>query len=87
MAYANQRADFVDQLKESPGQDLVVIRYTDVPSHQWVYNGANIDDSEIVWGREISDDAREKLIEYFSDRKVWLLDTSSKPVKLQPYQQ
>ena len=87
VAYANQRADFVDQLKESPGQDLVVIRYTDVPSHQWVYNGANIDDSEIVWGREISDDAREKLIEYFSDRKVWLLDTSSKPVKLQPYQQ
>lgn len=84
-AFANQRADFVDQLTESPGRDLVVIRYAESPPNQWVYNSADIDSAEIVWAREISDEARTELIEYFSDRKVWLLDTSSAVLKLEPY--
>ena len=84
---ASHRAELTQQLMESPGQDLVVVRYAVPSTEQWVYNTANIDSSEIVWAREISDQAREELIEYFSDRKIWLLDTTVEPSKLEPFDQ
>lgn len=85
--YASKRAELTRQLKESPGRDLVVVRYP-VPSNgQWVYNTANIDSSEIVWAREISDQARQELIKYFNDRTIWLLDTTAESPKLERLQQ
>lgn len=82
--YASKRAELTRQLDESPGRDLVVVRYPADPSGQWVYNQANIDDSEIVWAREISSQGRKALIEHFNDRKIWLLDGSSTSPKLEP---
>ena len=85
--YAKKRAELTQQLRESPGRDLVVVRYPVPATGQWVYNTANIDRSEIVWAREISDQARQKLIKHFSDRNVWLLDTTVESPKLEPLAQ
>jgi hypothetical protein len=81
--YASKRAELTQQLEESPGRDLVVIRYSVPATDQWVYNTANIDSAEIVWAREISDEAREELIRHFSGRKIWLLDTNAEALKLE----
>ena len=81
--YAKQRAELTRQLEASPGRDLVVVRYPVPSTGQWVYNKANIDSSDIVWAREISDQARQKLIKHFNDRNIWLLDTAAESPKLQ----
>ena len=81
--YASKRAELTRQLEESPGRDLVVIRYPVPSKGQWVYNTANIDSSEIVWAREISDQGRQELIKHFNDRKIWLLDTTAESPKLE----
>ena len=86
-SWAKQRVAIKEQLKALDGRDLVLVRYSvpHIPSHEWVYNDADIDSSEIVWAREISPIARENLIGYFKDRKVWVLDADAEPAVLKPY--
>jgi hypothetical protein len=81
------RAKIVDRLKSLEGRHLVIVRYA--PGHsfhnEWVYNGADIDHSKIVWAREISPEEDLPLLRYFSGRKVWLLEPDETPVALTPY--
>lgn len=85
--WADHRAAEAQRLIDSPGRDLVIVRYTKshIPSHEWVYNDADIDGSEVVWARGISEETDAELIQYFSDRKVWLLDADIEPTVFKPY--
>jgi hypothetical protein len=46
-----------------------------------VYNGANIDQSRVIWAREMSPD-NSRLFSYFRGRKFWCLDAGVKPFEL-----
>jgi hypothetical protein len=63
------------KLDAMPGQHLVIVRYSSQhsPLYDWVYNGADIDDSKIVWAREIPGVSDKPLIDYFHGRQVWLV--------------
>lgn len=71
-----RRSQVAHKLDEMPGKQLVIVRYS--AGHnghaEWVYNGANIDQSKIVWAREIPGESTAPLLEYFRDRHVWLIE-------------
>jgi hypothetical protein len=69
-----RRAETVRMLRASPGRDLVIVLYgpNHVLHHEWVYNDADIDASEIVWARDMGPGENQRLLEYFRDRRAWL---------------
>lgn len=81
------RHSIMQTLRRQPGRQLVLVRYT--PQHdlldEWVYNRADIDTSQIVWAREMGPEQDRSLLEYFHDRRVWLLEPDYSPPKLSPY--
>lgn len=46
---------------------------------EWVYNGADIDGQQVVWARELDAASNSRLMKYFSDRQVWLVEPDEKP--------
>jgi hypothetical protein len=69
------------------GRHLVIVRYG--PNHdfhkEWVYNGADIDGSAIVWARDMGPAENHKLVDYFRDRQAWIVEVDELPGPLQPY--
>ena len=76
-----------DQLAKLPGKQLVFVHYS--PRHifqdEWVYNAAAIDSARVVWARDLGPVENEKLLRYYSDRTVWLLEPDLGPPRLSPY--
>jgi hypothetical protein len=81
------RADITRWLKRRPGKHLVIVHYAhDHPVNQeWVYNGADIPGSKILWAREVSDDSDRELINYYKDRHAWLVQADVSPQQIVPY--
>ena len=81
------RDQLLRSLHEQSGQHLVIVRYA--PDHnihaEWVYNRADIDDSKVIWARDMGEAQNLELIRYFKDRKVWLLEPDLTPPKLSAY--
>jgi hypothetical protein len=81
-----ERSAIMTQLTSLPGGQLVLVRYK--PDHdalfEWVYNGADIDQSKVIWARDMGPQ-NDELIKYFKDRRVWLLQADEKPPSLFPY--
>jgi hypothetical protein len=71
-----QRSKILANLENSPDRHLVFVRYE--PRHnthqEWVYNRADIDHAKVVWARAIDPASDRALMDYFDDRKVWLLE-------------
>jgi len=86
-AIGPERAAMVAQLGFLPGPQLVLVRYqrNHDPLLDWVYNEADIDRAKVVWARDMGPDQNEELLQYYSDRRVWLLDVDEAPQKLTPY--
>jgi hypothetical protein len=83
----SDRAQIESHLAEYGGKQLVIVRYG--PSHdagvEWVYNRADIDNSIVVWARDMGQTGNEELLRYFKNRRVWLLEPDERPVRLSPY--
>jgi hypothetical protein len=82
------------ELKKDEGRHLVIVRYGPKFSkfslskeEEWVYNEAEIDGAKVVWAREMDATQNRKLLEYFRDRQLWLLEVNGdqSPLKLLPY--
>jgi len=69
------------------GRHLVIVHYA--PGHdplkEYVFNGADIDGSEIVWAQDMGAGRNQELLRYFVGRRVWRLDPDVEPVRLTPY--
>jgi len=82
-----RRLEINRQLARTSGKLLVLVRYW--PQHifqeEWVYNTADIDGSRIVWARDLGDAEDQKLLRYYPDRTVLLLEPDARPPRLAPY--
>ena len=82
-----RRAEVLSQLEHMPGNQLAIVRYR--PDHdfildEWVFNGADINGSKVIWARDMGAQNSE-LIHYFSGRHPWLVEPDYNPPRLTPY--
>jgi uncharacterized protein (TIGR03437 family) len=77
------RSQVARQLEE--GKHVVLVRYSDRHSFHYgiVFNGANIDESRIVWAHDLGP-ANKELIQYYPDRGFWLYNPDVAPDALSP---
>ncbi len=84
---ADRRKEVARQLDAVQGKLLVLVRYW--PQHifqdEWVYNAADIDASRIVWARDLGDEEDKKLLAYYPNRRVLLLEPDARPPRITDY--
>ncbi len=71
------------QLAAAAGKQLVFVRFG--PRHllrEWERNDADIDQSRVVWALDLGDEEDAKLMQYYPDRKVWIVEPDATPPKL-----
>jgi hypothetical protein len=75
------RVRVTHELSRLPGKHLVIVEYSTQhdPANEWVYNSAEVDQSKIVWAREIPGLNLAPLLHYFQGRKVWLIQPDVGP--------
>jgi hypothetical protein len=85
--FGTERAETEAQLARLPGSQLAIVRYssTHFPLDEWVFNGAEIDNSKVVWAREMDAADNLELFRYYKDRKVWLVQPDTQPATVSPY--
>ncbi|MBV8051861.1 MAG: hypothetical protein JOZ80_11770 [Acidobacteriaceae bacterium] len=78
------RAQIERSLEHSPGLHLVLVRYSSAhnPDQEWVYNAADIDESKVVWARDMGDSDNRELLNYYRNRHIWLLAPDKAPLTL-----
>jgi hypothetical protein len=81
------RARVLAQLRQEPGRHLVIVRYK--PDHEileeWVYNKADIDGSKVVWARDMGAAKNQELIDYYKERRVWLVEADERLARVTVY--
>ena len=81
MAGNQERAMIERRLDQTPGRNLVIVRYT--PSHpvyrEWVYNRGDIEHAKVIWARDLGRECDEKLIGAYGGSSVWLIEPDSNP--------
>lgn len=80
------RAQIARDLQNAPGLHLILVHYdkTHVPDKEWVYNAADIDNAKVVWARDMGEHDNKELVQYFKNRKVWIVEPDTWPVRLEP---
>src|SRR5216684_5677232 len=83
------RVAIAENLQRTPGKHLIMVRYDkDSNNHnihdEWVYNGAEIDNAKVLWARELDAEQNAKLLAYFKDRQIWLLEPDTDNTELIP---
>ena len=87
MNLAQQRAGVLAELERQPGKQLVIVRYSQNhnPVWEWVYNSAEIENSKVIWAREMGRAEDRKLVDYYKERNVWLVQPDLNPVSVSRY--
>lgn len=96
LRWAHRRQAIERTLSSDSLQDVIFVRY--LPGHsihqEWVYNGANIDEQQVIWANDLGDDANRNLVQYLADQnnpdgrrmpKAWLLVAGADDEELSPY--
>lgn len=80
------RTEIEQRLNATPGKDLVIVQYDPARSvlQDWVYNGADLDGAPILWARDLGQERNRELFEYYSYRRIWVLNPFSDPPDLHP---
>jgi hypothetical protein len=84
---AQQRAGIEERLRSMPGFQLVFVRHAAHPKtvFEWVYNDPDIDRARIVWAQDMGPSANRELLNYFPNRRAWLVQPDADPTRLTPY--
>jgi hypothetical protein len=80
-----QRAAILRQLEHTPGEHLVMVHYDldhDL-DREWVYNPADLNNSKVLWARDLGRESNRELIDYYSKRRIWCVDPDSSSTELQ----
>ncbi|HXB74117.1 MAG TPA: hypothetical protein VNY05_38110 [Candidatus Acidoferrales bacterium] len=84
---AVMRKQIEGRFAASGGRHLVVVRYG--PNHilhfPVIYNRARIDESPVVWARELGPQRDEELLRYYANRTAWLFEPDKTPPEIEPY--
>lgn len=85
--WAAARVRMISELGDLPGPHLVFVQYSanHSPHDEWVYNEADIDGSHVVWARCLDAAADKRLLEYFGQRRAWLVLADESTPRLRPY--
>jgi len=85
--FVPERAKVEQRLTEISGGQLAIVRYSSThdPVDEWVYNGAELDASHVIWARDMGDAKNQELIHYYSSRTVWLVQPDSPSAEVIPY--
>jgi hypothetical protein len=81
------RVAIAEKLSHLPGKHLIIVRYGDDHNihDDWVSNGADIDGAKVLWARETNAQQNAKLLAYFKDRRIWLVEPDEDNTELLPY--
>jgi hypothetical protein len=81
------KARITAALEKMPGNHLVFVQAKTDPHNlfQWIYNGADIDHSRIVWARDMGTEENAKLAEYMAGRQMWMVNPNLEPATYAPY--
>lgn len=84
---SGEREPVERELAKAPGRKLVFVSYwpNHLFQHEWVYNAADIDASEVIWARDLGAAQNKKLVEYYSNRSIWMLEPDAQPPQLTRY--
>jgi hypothetical protein len=82
------RAELSRTLLQNHGKHVVLVCYS--PEHkienEYVFNGADIDASPIIWARDMGDEKNRELLDYYGARKFWLWQPDLREDAIAPYQ-
>lgn len=81
-----ERARVQTELESLPGPQIAIVAYS--PHHvlnDWVYNAAEIDKSKVIWARQMDPASDRQLLNYYKDRKAWLVEPDLNPPKISPF--
>jgi len=78
------RRMIIKRLTKEGGRHLIFVTY---PARyriqfEWVYNGANIDASPVVWARDLGAAKDRLLMSYYPKRTVWEMDAPADPFRM-----
>ena len=82
-----KHAEAIGHMNQLPGRQLALVRrgkHEDLLD-QWVYNSADIDTSKVIWAWDMGPEKNRELLDYYKDRKVWLVQPDTDPVSISPY--
>jgi hypothetical protein len=79
------RHQITARLASEPGTHLVLVRYNQSPHEEIVYNSPDIDAQKIVWAFDFGPETDRPLLDYYRDRKVWLIQPDGPRPSFEPY--
>ena len=78
-----ERASVLAQLQAGGSKHLVFVRFgKNFRTFDWVYNPPDIDSAKVIFARDMGTAANQELLDYYPDRKAWLVEPDKKPVRL-----
>lgn len=83
-AWFQARAQIMKELsQDKESKHIIFVRYgpDHYYHHEWVYNGADLHDASVIWVHEGNADQNKEVLQYYKNRKVWLL-TEDSPAEL-----
>ncbi len=59
-----------------PGRHVILVHYGQLHplGEEWVYNEPDVDQSRIIWARDLGQQANQELVRFYPERKFWLAE-------------
>jgi hypothetical protein len=81
-----ERTRIMSDLRRAGGQHIVIVEYGRNHNHQndWVYNASSLDESDVLWVRDLGVSRDKDLSAAYPSRRIWRLNVTDPSLKLAP---